>query len=116
MVAVLALQLAFIGSYLGAFHRPEPHRIPIAVVYPGPAAAIVQNLNDLDGKPLSAQAVDDEATARRQIEHREVYGALIMSGSVAADRLLVASAAGTSAAQALTQVVTRVEQARRHDL
>jgi len=116
MLAVFGVQLAFIGSYIGAFHHPSPHRIAIAVVYPGPADQVVARLNGLSGAPLQAHAVPDEATARRQIDRREVYGALILSGTVAADRLLVAGAAGASVAQALTQVVGAVEQAQSHDL
>src|SRR5262245_53384839 len=96
MLAVLVLQLAFIGSYIGAFHSPKPQRISIAGVYPGPAAKVIDGLNGLPGQPVRAHQVPDEATARTQIEHRQVYGALIMTGTAADDRLLVASAAGSS--------------------
>jgi hypothetical protein len=116
MLAVLIVQLAFIGSYIGAFHAPTPQRIPIAVVYPGPADKVLAGLNGLKGKPVRAHQVPDEATARRQIEGRQVYGALIMTGTAAYDRLLIAGAAGSSVAQALTQVITQVEQAQKHDL
>ena len=100
MLAVLGVQLAFVGSYVGAFHDPQPHRIPVAVVGPGPVAA----LNNLAGHPLDARAVPDEAAARRQIAHRQVYGALIYTGTAATDRLLVATAAGAPVAQVLTSV------------
>jgi hypothetical protein len=116
MLAVLVVQLAFIGSYIGAFHSPKPQRIPIAVVYPGPADKVIDGLNGLPGRPLRARQVPDEATARAQIEHRQVYGALVMTGTAAYDRLLVASAAGAPVAQALTQVLTQVEKAQKHDL
>jgi hypothetical protein len=116
MLAVLVVQMAFIGSYIGAFHSPKPQRIPIAVVYPGPADPVVAGLNGLRGHPVRAHQVPDEATARAQIEHRQVYGALVMTGTAAYDRLLVASAAGSSVAQALTQVIGSVEAAKKHDL
>ncbi len=116
MLAVLVVQLAFIGSYIGAFHSPKPHRIPIAVVYPGPAAQIVDGLNGLPGHPVRAHQVPDEATARAQIEHRQVYGALVMTGTAAYDRLLVASAAGSPVAQALSQAIAQVETRQKHDL
>jgi hypothetical protein len=116
MLAVLVVQMAFIGSYIGAFHSPKPQRIPIAVVYPGPADKVIDGLNGLPGRPVRAHQVPDEATARVQIEHRQVYGALIMTGTAAYDRLLVASAAGSSVAQALTQVIAQVEKAQKHDL
>ena len=35
----LVLMLAFAFSYVGAFHEPTPHNVPIAVVGP-PAAAV----------------------------------------------------------------------------
>jgi hypothetical protein len=112
-LAVLGIQLAFIASYVGAFHHPQPHRIAIAVVYPGLADQLVRQLNGLPGEPLDARAVADEVTAQRQIDHRELYGALIVTGQQAgADRLLVAGAAGSSVAQALAQVVAAAEQAR----
>jgi hypothetical protein len=116
ILAVLVVQLAFIGSYIGAFHQPKPQRIPIAVVYPGPADKVLGTLNGLPGKPVRAHQVPDEPTARRQIERRQVYGALVMTGTAAYDRLLVAGAAGTSVAQALTQVISQAEKAQKHDL
>jgi hypothetical protein len=116
MLAVLAVQLGFITSYVGAFHHPAPHRIPIAIVYPGPAEPVLAELNGLPGAPLKAHAVADEATARFQIDHRQVYGALIMTGTYAPDHLLVAGAAGASVAQALTEVIARVEKAQPHNL
>lgn len=36
VLGVLALQLAFITSYIGAFHHPKPSEIPIAVTAPSP--------------------------------------------------------------------------------
>jgi hypothetical protein len=33
-LGVLLIELAFILSYVGAFHTPRPHRIPVAVVAP----------------------------------------------------------------------------------
>lgn len=34
VLGVLALQLAFITSYIGAFHHPKPSEIPMAVAAP----------------------------------------------------------------------------------
>ena len=46
-LGVLLLQLGFILSYLGAFHSPTPHRIPVEVVAPAQAAGqLVDKLND----------------------------------------------------------------------
>ncbi|MFF3399691.1 DUF3533 domain-containing protein [Streptomyces sp. NPDC002659] len=115
VIGVLALQLAFITSYIGAFHHPKPHEIPLAVVTP--AAQItdqaVQRLSALPGDPLDPRAVEDEATAVRQIQNRDVDGALIVDPRGAADRLLVAGAAGASLSQALTEVIATTERAQR---
>ncbi|MCX4583171.1 DUF3533 domain-containing protein [Streptomyces sp. NBC_01481] len=115
VIGVLALQLAFITSYIGAFHHPKPHEIPLAVVTP--AAQItdqaVQRLSALPGDPLDPRAVEDEATAVRQIQNRDVDGALIVDPRGAADKLLVASASGASLSQALTEVIATTERAQR---
>ncbi|MGW1772406.1 DUF3533 domain-containing protein [Streptomyces sp. NPDC002104] len=112
VLGVLALQLAFITSYIGAFHHPKPSEIPIAVA--APAAPIAEQtskqLSALPGKPLDPRAVQDEATALRQIRNRDVDGALIVDPAGTTDKLLVASGAGASLSQALEEVVGLVEK------
>ncbi|MET9700042.1 DUF3533 domain-containing protein [Streptomyces sp. NPDC006529] len=114
VLGVLALQLAFITSYIGAFHHPKPSEIPLAVT--APAARLtersVQQLGALPGTPLDPRAVKDEATALRQIRNRDVDGALIIDPGGTTDRLLVAGGAGASLSQALEEVVGRAEKAQ----
>ncbi|MFD7630058.1 DUF3533 domain-containing protein [Streptomyces sp. NPDC059851] len=107
VLGVLALQLAFITSYIGAFHQPRPREVPLAVTAPAPGTAeqSVRQLRTLPGTPLDPHEVPDEATALRQIEHRDADGALIIDPAGTTDRLLVASGAGASLSQALEQVV-----------
>jgi hypothetical protein len=113
VLAVLALQLAFIASYIGAFHEPTPHRIPIAVAAPPEALHdLVGKLDRLPGAPLDARAAFSEDAARDMIEQREVYGAFIVSNTDATDRLVIASGAGTSVGTALTQIITPLEDAQ----
>ncbi|MGW5849528.1 DUF3533 domain-containing protein [Streptomyces sp. NPDC055254] len=114
VLGVLALQLAFITSYIGAFHHPKPHEIPIAVTAPlAPVAErTVRQLDALPGKPLDARAVEDEAAAVARIRDRDVDGALIIDPAGTTDRLLVAGAAGASLAQAIEEVVGRVEKSQ----
>ena len=38
-IGVLLLQFGFILSYIGAFHAPAPHRIPVTVVAPPQVAS-----------------------------------------------------------------------------
>ncbi|MFE4261326.1 DUF3533 domain-containing protein [Streptomyces sp. NPDC056883] len=112
VLGVLALQLAFITSYVGAFHHPKPSEIPIAVA--APAAPIAEQtakqLSALPGKPLDPRAVQDEATALRQIHNRDVDGALIVDPAGTTDKLLVASGGGASLSQAVEQIVGAVEK------
>jgi hypothetical protein len=112
VLGVLVLQFGFVASYIGAFHRPTPHEIPVAVVAPaGTAQQAVDRLNAMDQKPVKARVAADEPAARRLIEEREVYGALLLSPTNT-DRLLVASAAGPAVTQALTTILEQVDQAQ----
>ncbi|MFJ4781171.1 DUF3533 domain-containing protein [Streptomyces sp. NPDC088762] len=114
VLGVLALQLAFITSYIGAFHHPEPSRIPIAVAAPvAPVAErTAQQLGALRGEPLDTRVAKDEAEALRQVRERDVDGALIVDPAGTTDRLLVASGAGASLSQALEQIVGLAEKAQ----
>ena len=102
----LVLMLAFAFSYVGAFHEPTPHNVPVAVV--GPPAAAVQ-LNRLPGAPLDARQASSRSDALSQINDRDVYGAY----EVATNRLFVASAANRATAIALEETFDRVAAAQR---
>ena len=105
------LQLAFIASYIGAFHRPAPHQIPMSVTAPAAAAAgrAAAQLSALPGDPLNATAVPDRAAGLSKLRDRSSYGLLEIAVSGDTDRLTVASAAGTSTANALTSVLQATE-------
>ena len=110
---VLLLQLAFILSYVGAFHSPKPHRITVAVVAPAAASAqLVDRVNSLSGSPLKAHAVDTAAQARRQVSTGSASAALIVNGAGTSDQLLVSSGGGSSVVTAVEQVATAVETAQ----
>src|SRR5215472_5774361 len=69
------LQLAFIASYIGAFHRPAPHRVPISVAAPAAAApGILAQLNTLPGTPLTATLVPSVAAGLDRLRDRSSYG------------------------------------------
>ncbi|MFI6939717.1 DUF3533 domain-containing protein [Streptomyces sp. NPDC050418] len=137
VLGVLAVQLAFIASYIGAFHQPKPHEIPIAVAVAAPAAEAaadpaqaaaakkrmeaatdqaVERLKQLPGKPLKPSASSSEANAVARIKDRGVDGALIISPTGTEDRLLVAGGAGASLSQALEEVMVKVEGAQKRTL
>ena len=96
LVPALVLMLAFAFFYVGAFHDPTPHHVPVAVV--GPPAVAAQ-LNRLPGDPLDARHVSSRSDALSQIDDRDVYGAYEPGTS----RLFVASAANRATALALEQ-------------
>jgi hypothetical protein len=82
----LALRLLvplFLGAgmalaYLGAFHQPTPHHVPVAVVGAGPTAQVTaQRLQDGSDGALLVSTVADEAVARTQIQHRDISAAYV---------------------------------------
>jgi hypothetical protein len=102
----LVLMLAFAFSYVGAFHDPTPHNVPVAVV--GPPAVAAQ-LDSLPGDPLDARQASSRSDALSQIDDREVYGAY----EATTNRLFVASAANRATAIALGATFNRIAAAQR---
>jgi ABC-2 family transporter protein len=105
LLPALILMLAFAFSYVGAFHDPTPHHVPVAVV--GPPAVAAQ-LDRLPGGPLDARQASSRSDALSQIDDREVYGAYDAS----TNRLFVASAANRATAIALERTFNRVAAAQ----
>jgi hypothetical protein len=97
----LVLTLAFAFSYVGAFHDPTPHNVPVAVVGP---PAVTSQLDALPGDPLDARQASSRADGLSQIDDREVYGAY----DATTNRLFVASAANRATAIALEATFDRV--------
>ena len=106
LLPATVLMLAFAFSYVGAFHDPTPHQVPVSVV--GPPALAAQ-LNGLPGDPLDARQASSRADALSQIDDREVYGAYDAAGN----RLYVASAANRATAIALERTFNRIAAAQR---
>ncbi|QDQ10697.1 DUF3533 domain-containing protein [Streptomyces spectabilis] len=110
VIGVLALQLLFITSYVGALHHPKPTDVPFGVVAPGPAAEQTKDqLARLPGDPLDPRVLKDEAAARKQIMDRKIDGALLVDPRGTNDTLLVASGGGKALANALETIATNVE-------
>ncbi|MGV9454282.1 DUF3533 domain-containing protein [Streptomyces sp. NPDC003635] len=110
VLGVIALQLLFITSYVGALHDPEPRDVPFGVVAPQAVAEqAVTRLERLPDEPLDPRAVADEKTAREQILNRDIDGALIIDPSRSTDTLLVASGGGTVLATTLDRYLTALE-------
>lgn len=110
VMGVLALQLLFIASYVGALHKPVPTDVPFAVVAPPQISEqLVTRLDALPGGPLDPRPVGDAAEAREQIMNRDIDGALIVSPTGTTDTVLVASGGGTVLADSLTRIMEKVD-------
>ncbi|MFC8985050.1 DUF3533 domain-containing protein [Streptomyces sp. NPDC057115] len=113
MAGVMALGVLFITSYAGAFHDPRPKEIPLGVVAPAPEAkALVAELKKLPGNPVSPRVLGSAEEARQHIMERKLYGALVIEPDKSSDQLLLASAAGPPAAEALRKAVEQFEAAQ----
>ncbi|WP_172385494.1 DUF3533 domain-containing protein [Streptomyces sp. MNP-20] len=114
VIGVLALQLLFITSYVGALHHPKPTDVPFGVVAPGPAAEQTkEQLARLPGDPLDPRVLKDEAAARKQIMDRKIDGALVVDPRGTNDTLLVASGGGKALANALEMISAGVAGAEK---
>jgi hypothetical protein len=99
LVLTAAISLLFIASYAGALHAPRPHDVPIAVTSNAPIAG------RLDALPsLRVTRVAAPADARRRIDERKAYAAIVPTGPGAL-RLVVAPAASSQVAQFMTLFV-----------
>ncbi|MHA4818145.1 ABC transporter permease [Streptomyces aculeolatus] len=109
VLAVVVLVPALIALALWAFVWPNarlaPRDLPLGVAGPARATAPVEaQLAERDGA-FEVHRYADAAAARTAIEEREVYGAVVATPG--GPELLVASAAGPSVAQLLTEAVGR---------
>jgi hypothetical protein len=111
-VGVLLLQFGFIASYIGAFHHPVPHRILVTVVAaPAPAAQqIADRLNALAGQSITATTAVSEAAARSALYADETAAVYLVDPASNQDRLLVASAAGSSVSSAAADIFNQLAQ------
>jgi len=92
---VLVVQALFVTSYVGALHNPQPRDIPLGVVgSPALAAGVGEQLS------LKTTTYSDESAARKAIDERRIYGALVTTEAGA--RLLVAPAASSAIATLLS--------------
>jgi hypothetical protein len=108
---VLLLQFAFILSYVGAFHAPQPHEIRLGVVSPSKKISeqTADKMNAISSHPLNAVPVADKDTAEEQIKSGDLSAALVINIFGTTDTLLVSGGGGATVANAVTKVVTQVE-------
>jgi hypothetical protein len=113
VIAVLLIQAGFVFSYVGAFHHPTPHQVPIAVLAPAQISHhLVSELNAIHGQPLHATAVADETIGRKLLRHGSTSGLLIINPRGKTDALLVAGGGGAATATAVQDVIAQTEAAQ----
>lgn len=102
---VLVLGAALAASFVGAFHDPQPHHMPVGVV--APAAQVAR----LDARvaahapgALALRPYPSAAAAATAIEHRAIDGAIVLGPARA--HLLVASAAGAQTVATMQRAFT----------
>ncbi|MFD0689295.1 DUF3533 domain-containing protein [Actinomadura fibrosa] len=117
ILGVLALQFGFILSYIGAFHLPTPHRVPVAVVAPAATArAVAAQLDGLEGDPVRARPAATEREGRRMLLGRTVDAVVLVDVRGSADTLLVASAGGPALSETAAQIAKRLESGRQRQV
>jgi hypothetical protein len=96
---VLLVQAAFVLSYVGALHHPKPHEVAVGVVGASPLPVAVSKQFS-----LKLRRYPSERAATSAIDHRKVDAALVAGPSES--KLIVAPAAGSAAAVALSTAFT----------
>ena len=110
-VGVLLLQFAFILSYIGAFHSPSPHQIPVTLVAPEQLAGqLVDQLNEVPGQPVKVSAAEHEIDARQALRAGQTSAVYVVNTSGTNDSLLIASGGGSGVATAVEQLFTAAAQ------
>ena len=101
VAAIVIFAAVFVSVLLSAFHAPRPHGLPVGIVAPASVSAQVQEgLNGALPGGFDLRVYGSEAAARAAVTDGTVDGAFVYSSE--GPQLLVAQAAGTAPAQALT--------------
>jgi hypothetical protein len=97
---LFVVQAAMLFLMVYPSYKPTPHYVPLGFVGPrADASALASRFGDA----LSVRTYPSERAARRAIEQREIYGALLVRPP--RSELVVASAASPTVAQLLRQAV-----------
>lgn len=117
VLMALLMQLAFVLSYTGALHAPQrPHRMPVGVVAPAQVVQELQKTSDQAGPLFTLSMQAGPAAAEDAIKHRRVLAAYLPAAVGSTDELMVTTAVGPAAPQALTLAFTQAAQAQQHTL
>lgn len=112
MVGTLLIMLAFIASYVGALHDPEPHALPIGVVGTSSVVGPVKAQITAQAPSLKARTYATTQDARTDLRNRTIYAALVPQPGSKDDILYVASAANPMVSSELVSQAVSAEQGR----
>jgi hypothetical protein len=97
---ILVAGVALAASFVGAFHDPRPHQMPVGVVAPAAQVTRLQAaVGAHDPGALSLRPYPNAAAAATAIRDRTLDGAVVLAPGHA--QLLVASAAGSQTVQTM---------------
>ncbi len=114
IVGVLAVQMLFIASYVGAFHKPQPHAITVDVVSNNNWQGYVANqLNDVPGQPVYAYASADRAESTKQLREGRRQAVYLFNPDGRQDTLLINSAEGSSITAAVNVIFSQVASSQK---
>src|ERR1700712_955186 len=103
----LFLSVGMALAYLGAFHAPTPHALPVGVVGTGPATSVAaQTITDRSDGALVAHVVPSVAAARSAVRERTLAAVFAPDRTSAA--LYLSTAASPTTATVATDVFTQV--------
>ncbi|GAA3531192.1 DUF3533 domain-containing protein [Nonomuraea rosea] len=109
VVGVALLGMLFAGSFLGAFHQPEPHGVPVAVVAPGEQVRQLQaGIDQRRRGAFELREYTSADVARAALLDREVDAVLVPQEG----RLVVAGAGGRTGATVITAAFQAATQAQ----
>ncbi|MET7993512.1 carboxypeptidase regulatory-like domain-containing protein [Amycolatopsis sp. NPDC005232] len=100
----VVLFLGFAVVYLAAFHRPQPHEVPVAVADPVAATRVQSRLDEVSPGGFHVVAVPDARAAREAVLDRTTSGAFAPDAKHPV--LYVAKANGFTLQSLLTQAFT----------
>ncbi|MFF3917010.1 hypothetical protein ACFYZB_26665 [Streptomyces sp. NPDC001852] len=108
VIVVLTVGLTFVSVFLAAFHTPQPHRLPVAVVPSDRCAALFDvKLQRVAPGAFQVERYQDEHSAEVALEHRKVYAAYV---DTAHDQRLLYAGANGLAVKALVAPLGQVTQ------
>jgi hypothetical protein len=107
----LVIGTVFVTIFLAAFHAPEPHDLPVAIVGTAEQVeSVEQALAENAPGTIAFTLYDSAAAAQDAIEHRDVYGAYVIAEDGASAQLLYAGANGPAVTSTVQGVFGTVAQ------